>query len=54
MYEANELEEPKTVRFPTDDKEDVNQIFIITSPRSPNGWMALPTLPLSKAIYYLP
>ena len=46
IYEANELEEPKAVWFQADDKEDVNQIFIITAPpRSPNGWMALPTLP---------
>lgn len=31
IYETNELEEPKAVWFQADDKEDVNQIFIITS-----------------------
>ena len=35
IYEANELEEPKAVWFQADDKEDVNQIFIITSTPKP-------------------
>lgn len=54
IYEANELEEPKAVWFQADDKEDVNQIFIITSPPEvpTDGWPSQLSL-LSKTIYYL-